>query len=143
MADLPVVDVHVVPVHGSRDAVWTALVETFAASSGAASAARWLGCVPATRSARFTGAAGDTVPGFEVIESEPGHRLALAGRHRFSQYALTLVLSERTLQAETRAVFPHLRGRLYRAAVIGSGGHVILTRRLLRRIAARAASSRD
>jgi hypothetical protein len=39
------------------------------------------------------------------------------------------------LRAETHAAFPGLLGRLYRAAVIGSGGHRLVTRRLLRQIA--------
>jgi hypothetical protein len=39
------------------------------------------------------------------------------------------------LHARTQAAFPGLRGRLYRAAVIGSGGHRIITRRLLRQVA--------
>jgi hypothetical protein len=73
-----------------------------------------------------------------VAEAEPGRRLALRGRHRFSRYELTFVLADGELRAQTRAAFPGIHGRLYRAAVIGTGGHRILTRRLLRRIAARA-----
>jgi len=36
------------------------------------------------------------------------------------------------LRARTEAAFPGLLGRLYRAAVIGSGGHRLVARRLLR-----------
>jgi hypothetical protein len=70
-----------------------------------------------------------------VVEAEPGRRLALRGRHRFSNYALTFVLDGDRLRAQTHAAFPGVPGRLYRAAVIGSGGHRLVTRRLLRQIA--------
>ncbi|MBZ0090389.1 MAG: hypothetical protein K8H90_08440 [Thermoanaerobaculia bacterium] len=75
------------------------------------------------------------MPGFRVAESEPGRRLALRGRHRFARYALTFVLDGGRLCAQTHAEFPGLRGRLYRAAVIDSGGHRLITRRLLRQVA--------
>jgi hypothetical protein len=75
------------------------------------------------------------VPGFRVVEAEPCRRLALRGRHRFSNYALTFVLDGDRLRAQTHAAFPGVLGRLYRAAVIGSGGHRLVTRRLLRQVA--------
>jgi hypothetical protein len=42
--------------------------------------------------------------------------------------------------AQTWAAFPGIRGRLYRAMVIGSGGHRVVVRRMLRNIAAQADS---
>jgi hypothetical protein len=75
------------------------------------------------------------VPGFRVVEAESGRRLALRGRHRFSNYALTFVLDGDRLRAQTHATFPGVLGWLYRAAVIGSGGHRLVTRRLLRQVA--------
>jgi hypothetical protein len=39
------------------------------------------------------------------------------------------------LRVQTHAAFPGALGRLYRAAVIGSGAHRIVARRLLRRVA--------
>jgi hypothetical protein len=80
--------------------------------------------------------------GFRVTESEPGRRLVLRGRHRFAIYALTFVVDGGSLRARTDAAFPGLLGRLYRAAVIGSGGHPLVARRLLRRVAT-AAKLRD
>jgi hypothetical protein len=65
------------------------------------------------------------------------------GRHRFSRYALVFRITERQdapalLSAETRAEFPGGRGRLYRLLVIGSRGHVLATRSLLRAVRRRA-----
>jgi hypothetical protein len=62
--------------------------------------------------------------------------LALAGRHRFSVYLLSFRLEDagsgRTrLVAETRAAFPGLKGSVYRALVIGTRMHVVVTRRIL------------
>lgn len=70
-----------------------------------------------------------------MAESEPGRRLVLRGRHRFAIYALTFVVDGGSLRARTDAAFPGLLGRLYRAAVIGSGAHGLVTRRLLRKVA--------
>jgi hypothetical protein len=39
------------------------------------------------------------------------------------------------VSAQTRAAFRGVLGRIYRAAVIGSGGHRLVTRRLLRQVA--------
>ena len=69
--------------------------------------------------------------------------LALAGAHRFSRYALSFRIdslgSRRSrLRAETRAEFPGLKGGAYRALVIGSRGHVLITRRLLGAVKRRA-----
>lgn len=85
--------------------------------------ARLLGCEPAHSTAEFAGRLGETVPGFRVVESDPGRRLPLRGRHRFADYALTFVLNGDCLRAQTHAAFLGVLGRLYRAVVIGSGGH--------------------
>jgi hypothetical protein len=138
MERLPYIDEHATAAGGSRADVWAALLRGLRGElAGGAPIARLLGCDPATASARFDGRVGDAIPGFRVVESEPGRRLALQGRHRFSRYRLTFVLADGQLRAQTHAAFPGLRGRLYRAAVIGTGGHRIATRLLLRRIAMR------
>jgi hypothetical protein len=67
---------------------------------------------------------------------EPANELALAGRHRFSTYLLTFRLEDgrrggTTIVAETRAAFPGAKGAVYRALVIGTRMHVVVTRRLL------------
>jgi hypothetical protein len=85
---------------------------------------------------------GSTLPGFAVVRAEPGKELALGGHHRFSSYALIfrLVAGERhtTLSAETRAAFPGVSGRVYRGLVIGTRGHVLVVRALLRATRRRA-----
>ena len=69
------------------------------------------------------------------IDEHP-RELALAGSRRFSEYSLVFRLDDlgdagTRLRAETRADFPGLRGRLYRAMVIRTRGHVVVTKRLL------------
>jgi hypothetical protein len=65
--------------------------------------------------------------------------VVFAGRHRFSRYGIIFriapIAAGSTLSAESRAEFPGVAGRAYRAMVVGSGGHVIATRGLLRSIA--------
>jgi hypothetical protein len=141
MEQLPYVDEHSTRLDAPVDAAWTALLAVLRRLGGSARLARLLGCDPAQGTPAFAGRPGEAVPGFRVVEAEPGRRLALRGRHRFARYALTFVLEEGRLAALTHAAFPGVTGRLYRAAVIGSGGHRLVTRRLLRQVA-RAASAR-
>jgi hypothetical protein len=136
MEQLPYIDEHSRQIEAPVDVVWTALLRVLRREmGGSAPIARILGCDPAQGTAEFTGRPGEAVPGFRVVEAEPGRRLALCGRHRFSNYALTFVLEGDRLRAQTHAAFPGVLGRLYRAAVIGSGGHRLMTRRLLRQVA--------
>ena len=65
------------------------------------------------------------------------------GEHRFSRYALVLTVTESSarvvrLGAETRAEFPGAAGTAYRALVIGTRGHVLVTRSFLRSVRRRA-----
>jgi len=136
MEQLPYIDEHSQQVDAPVDAVWTALLKVLRRAMGGSSRfARILGCDPAQGTTEFAGRPGDAVPGFRVVEAEPGRRLALRGRHRFSSYALTFVLDGDQLRAQTHAEFPGILGRVYRAVVIGSGGHRLVTRRLLRQVA--------
>ncbi|MFD4184060.1 hypothetical protein [Rhodococcus sp. NPDC058514] len=78
--------------------------------------------------------------GFALDSADAPARLALSGRHWFSRYALIFELDDegpdRTrIRAQSWGEFPGLHGRLYRALVIGSGGHRVVVRRLLRQIA--------
>ena len=134
MEQLPFIDEHSRPVDAPADAVWRALLKVLRGMGGTGPLARILGCDPLRGTAEFAGRPGDAVPGFRVAEAEPGRRLALRGRHRFADYALTFVLDGERLRAQTHAEFPGVLGRLYRAAVIGSGGHRLITGRLLGRI---------
>lgn len=139
MKQLPYIDEHAMSVGAPRDRVWVALAGVLRREIGGGSGvARALGCDPAHGTPRFDGTPGQTLPGFRVVESEPSRKLTLRGRHRFSEYQLTFLLDDGRLRAQTHAAFPGVLGRLYRAAVIGTGGHRIVTRRLLRQVARRA-----
>ena len=75
-----------------------------------------------------------------MAASVPGERLELAGRHRFSRYALTFSLQDgqpgvTRLAARSFAEFPGIHGRAYRALVISTRLHVLATRAMLRTIA--------
>jgi hypothetical protein len=136
MEQLPFIDEHRQRVETPADVVWAALLKVLRRElGGAAPIARILGCDPLEGTAEFAGRPGDALPGFRVLEAEPGRRLALRGHHRFSSYVWTFILDGGELRAQTHAVFPGVLGRLYRAAVIGSGGHRLVTRRLLRQVA--------
>lgn len=145
-AALPYVDEHSIAIAASREETWRALVavaEGSFASARTARMARLLGCADVAGSGPRPLAEGSSVPGFHVESAEPSHELALRGSHRFSDYALIFRLdassdTNTVLRAETRAAFPGLKGRAYRAAVIGTRGHVVVTRRLLDAIRHRA-----
>jgi len=143
------VDQHSVSIDAAPDATWEALLrvaEGSFASARAGHAARLLGCADVAAAGPRPLSVDSTFPGFRVAVAERPRELALLGRHRFSDYALIFRFDEldgeRTrLRAETRAEFPGLRGRIYRAMVIGSGGHVLVVRRLLGAVRQRAERS--
>jgi hypothetical protein len=126
--------------------VWEALLRVVGGSFGSAATgrvARLLGCADVSNSGPRPLAAGSALPGFHIEQARPSHELALAGSHRFSDYALIFRLEEidgnhTHLRAETRALFPGFKGGVYRTLVIGTRGHVLVTRRLLGAIKQRA-----
>lgn len=135
METLPFIDEHCRPIDASAEVVWGALVSMLRRLSRRSSfLARLLSCDPLEGTADFAGRPGEAVPGFRVTEAEPGRRLVLRGRHRFALYSLTFVIEGGQLKAITHADFPGLLGRLYRAAVIGSGAHAVVTRLMLRQV---------
>ncbi len=85
-----------------------------------------------------------TVPiGFVLDEARPPERFAMKGRHPFAVYRWVFELDsdgpDRTrVRSATWAKFPGLRGTIYRALVIGTGGHRVMVRWTLKRIAAAA-----
>jgi hypothetical protein len=143
---LPHIDEHSMEIDADPAVTWDALLRVAEDSVSAGAAprlARLLGCADVEASGPRPLAAGSTVPGFHVAAAEGPKELALAGRHRFSTYALVFRLDDlgdgRTrLRAETRAEFPGLKGRAYRAMVIGTRGHVLATRRILGAVKRRA-----
>lgn len=81
--------------------------------------------------------------GFRIGECRPPERLVLAGRHPFSIYEWVFELDALTpnrtrVRSQTWAAFPQLHGKIYRALVIGSGGHRVVVRWTLKRIADQA-----
>jgi hypothetical protein len=142
---LPFVDEHGVEVAAPPEAVWPALcwvAEGSFSSPAAAWFAGMVGCESTAVSGPRPLAEGSAFPGFVVARAAPGSELALVGRHRYSEYALVFRLSGEggttRLRAETRARFPGGAGRLYRAAVVGTRGHVLVTMRLLAAVKRRA-----
>jgi hypothetical protein len=148
-AALPWVDEHAAEIDAPAAVVWPALlrsVERMSAGAAAPRYARAVGCADTEPGGPRPLEVGSTVPGFHVAALTPERTLVLAGSHHFSDYALVFRLEPlggvRTrLLAETRADFPGLKGRAYRALVIGTRMHVLVTRRVLRAVAHRAESA--
>jgi hypothetical protein len=139
---LPVVDEHSVSISASAEQAWDALLATlaqgFSNTATGRAAARRLGCIPCDAKGE-PDRIGSTIPGFIVTRAIPPAVLALMGEHRYSRYALVFRITERDdapllLSAETRAEFPGRSGTAYRTLVIGTRGHVLATRSLLRAI---------
>jgi hypothetical protein len=143
---LPRIDEHATEVDASRVAAWSALeasVPKLAGGRRGTAFARLLGCRHLDTTAAAPIGVGATIPGFRVSETQPPSLLALEGEHRFARYALTFHLdelgSDRTrLRAETHAEFPGPHGKVYRGLVIGTRGHVVAVRRILRAVKLRA-----
>lgn len=142
---LPYLDMHEVAASASAEEVWAALPEALREAFDRPRArrfARILECRDQGGAEGFDASPQETLAGFRVASADPPWRLALEGRHRFSRYQLTFEIEPAgavsRVRAVTHAEFPGLRGALYRAAVIGSGGHRIITRRILTSIARRA-----
>jgi Protein of unknown function (DUF2867) len=85
--------------------------------------------------------------GFVLDEARHLERFALRGRHSFAIYRWVFELDPlddrepagRTrVRAATWAAFPGVHGKIYRALVIGTGGHRVAVRWTLKRIAAAA-----
>ncbi|WP_069812199.1 hypothetical protein [Streptomyces sp. TP-A0874] len=141
----PFVDEHRVLVSAPVATVWRALV--LRASRSHRGSAKTYGRVVGAEPLKASGSPfepGATLPGFRVVEVDPERLVRLAGRHRFSRYALVLTLADRpggaVLGARTHAEFPGLLGSLYRRVVVASGAHRLLVRRGLRSLGRQAES---
>jgi hypothetical protein len=146
MERLPYIDDHARAIGASPDDVWHALVRFVGGWAAVPDvlADAW-GLEHRRRRGNWRGSVnvGDAAPGFAVALVDAPHRLALRGRHRFSDYELRFDLEplepRRTLlRATTFAVFPGAGGRVYRLLVIGTRGHVLAVWRLLAGVARRA-----
>jgi hypothetical protein len=144
-AELPFIDVHSRTVDAPAERVWDALAQVMRgwterplpkvlAGIGPVFA-RALACSDTERPAPGPGMP-DSMVGFHVAVAESPSLVSFQGRHRFSRYALTFRIqptggSGSVIEAETRAAFPGLSGGIYKRAVIGSRGHVLVVRRML------------
>jgi hypothetical protein len=121
MERLPYIDEHAITIDANRDDTWSALLRVMCRDPHDPS----------------------TVPfGFTLDEARPPARFALRGRHWFAVYRWVFELdaleapTRTRLRAATWADFPGMHGKAYRALVIGTGGHRVVVRRTLKRVAA-------
>jgi hypothetical protein len=147
--DLPYIDERVRPIDATADQVWRALLATMGPIGSrlphVLRSAWALNPDERTGEWNSTVAVGDSLVGFDVIDARAPRSLVLRGRHRFSRYELRFEITDgehggSVLHAHSSAEFPGAAGRLYRALVIGTGGHRIAVRSILARVAKRAAA---
>jgi hypothetical protein len=125
MKRLPYIDEHAITIEANCAETWSALLRVLCRDPHDPS----------------------TVPaGFVLDEARPPVRFGLKGRHPFAIYEWVFELDaeapQRTrVRATTWADFPGLHGKVYRALVIGTGGHRAVVRSTLKRIAAEAISN--
>jgi hypothetical protein len=125
MERLPYIDEHAITVPADRAATWRAVLQTMCSNPDEP----------------------ETVPfGFTLDTAEQNECFAIKGRHWFAVYRLIFLLSDEPaggtrVAAQTWAAFPGITGRMYRALVIGSGGHRVVVRNMLKRIARQALST--
>ncbi|OBF63433.1 hypothetical protein A5787_15375 [Mycobacterium sp. 852002-50816_SCH5313054-b] len=122
MERLPYIDEHAITVDASREDTWSALLRVMCRDPHD----------PATVST-----------GFVLDEARAPARFALEGRHPFAVYRWVFELEAESghrtrLRALTWAAFPGIHGKVYRALVIGTGGHRVAVRWTLQRIAVAA-----
>jgi Protein of unknown function (DUF2867) len=122
MERLPYIDEHAITVAANRAETWSALLRVMCLDPRDPS----------------------TVPiGFALDEARAPERFALKGRHPFAVYRWVFELEDgpaggTRLRALTWADFPGVHGKIYRALVIGTGGHRVAVRWTLNRVAAAA-----
>jgi hypothetical protein len=146
VSDLPFIDEFDTLIEAPSIRVFTALSRTVGRSFegfGGRAFTALLGCRHRGATSTVPPSVGQEINGFRVAEVSEPESLVLEGEHRFARYRLAFVIEpsgegRSRLRARTDALFPGLRGSVYRALVIGSGGHAFMARRLLA-VVARAA----
>jgi hypothetical protein len=126
MEPFPFVDVHSKFYRSSRTEVWQALQH-------------WVHKLTQPAPAWFvTLWKLEPQSGFAITQEVVGEKIVLRGDHRFSSYELTFAVSAEAdgfrVAAQTNAQFHGVPGSLYRAMVIGSGGHTVIVRWVLYKI---------
>jgi hypothetical protein len=138
---LPSIDEHYIDVDAPAEATYEALfpaIEHYFAGKFAQGYCERIGALETEKHGDLHHPGG-TLPGFTVTRAIAPVMLALAGEHRFAKYAVVFridLLPEKRsrVKLETRAVFTPGKGRIYKAAVIGTHGHVLVVNRMLRAI---------
>jgi hypothetical protein len=142
---LPLIDVRSVEVGASSVRSWRAVIDVMSRSANGPGARVFaVGISSADRGAMGKpDDVGSSFPGFHVVRSEPPFLWGLEGGHRFSTYSLEFRVDSigpwsSAIHAESRARFHGLTGTVYRATVIGTGGHAFAVGLLLARMKAAA-----
>ncbi len=127
MERLPYIDEHAITIDANRADTWSALLRVMCRDPHEPAG------VPI---------------GFVLDEAREPERFALKGRHAFAVYRWVFELDAEAagrtrVRAATWAAFPGVHGKIYRALVIGTGGHQIAVRWTLKRIAAAALTEQN
>jgi len=145
LEQLPPIDEHAIEIDAPAELAWGALFPMLEGTLDHPRARRYARRIDAavTTAHGDLGHPGGMLPGFTVIRAIEPVMLALAGRHRYAQYAMVfridLLPGQRSrVRLESRAQFLGRRGRLYRAGVVGTRGHVLFVNRMLRTVKRRA-----
>lgn len=148
LESLPPIDEHYIDVDAPAEVTYAALFPAIESAFGGKFAQSYCERVGAleTETRGDLHHPGGTLPGFTVTRAIAPVMLAMTGEHRFAKYAIVfridLLPGQRSrLRLETRAEFVPGKGRIYRAAVIGTRGHVLAARRMLSAIKKRAEHS--
>jgi len=145
LEQLPPIDEHYIEVEAPAEVAYAALFPAIESAFGGKLAQGYCERV-GTLETEISGDLhhpGGTLPGFTVTRAIAPVMLALTGEHRFAKYAIVfridLLPGQRSrVRLETRAQFPSRMGLVYKAAVIGTRGHVLFVNRMLRSIKRRA-----
>ena len=143
---LPFVDARSMDVEAPPRVLWEVLLDSVPGPRDPLWRRAWAGVLGADpRASNGLGAhvIGAERAGFSVCEVVPPATYALAGRHRFARYQLVFRIQaapagHSRLTAETFASFPGVPGRAYRALVIGTRGHALVVRLIMRVLRRRA-----
>jgi len=145
LEQLPAIDEHSIEVAAPAEATFAALFPTLESALGSRFAQSYCERMDAVEKEAHGDLhhPGGTLPGFTVTRAIAPVMLALAGKHRFAQYAVVfkidLLPGQRSrVRLETRAQFTGRKGSFYKIGVIGTRGHVLVVRRMLRSIKRRA-----
>ena len=149
LESLPFVDEHFIEIAAEPADVWRAVVKGVTEATDGptwSQGAKRLGCAH-TGNGGDPGTIGWTRPGFVVTRAVEPAVLAFMGKHRFATYALIFTILEKPsglilLSAQTRARFNGKGGAAYRQVVLGSKGHVLIIKSMLRRARKRAERAR-